>query len=358
MQDILRFFLALSVVFFHVKHFAQQTALTSIPEDFQPPLFWLLEPIYTYGYHAVTVFFFLSGFMLASHITSEKFDHVRFMRKRLARIYPAHLISLIYMALLSLTVASTTNLNLFITYNDNITNFLASFFLLNGLGLTKDFSFNLPSWSLSVELLCYIVFAILVSTCRSHLTKIFGALIVLGGSISAVNAGPMIGNVGNGLTFFFGGAVFALVFTKRANLAKQASTWILFFLILGSLVSFVLSINIPLGPQKFIWIFFTLPLATAAIYYIDTYIEKKTNSARPFKYLGLMSFSIYIWHFPVQASMFYLIVILDVELTSWYNNWLTLVVYIAVSMLVAHISLKTIEKTGSNYISPRHSRTL
>jgi peptidoglycan/LPS O-acetylase OafA/YrhL len=351
MQDILRFILALAVLLFHLKHFAERTALTSTPDTFEPPLSWLLEPVYAYGYHAVTVFFFLSGFMLASTlVTDHAFNPKRFMAKRLARIYPAHFLSLLYMATLSLGISSMTEFSLFITYNDDIPNFLASLFLLNGLGIMRDVSFNLPSWSLSVELLCYVTFALVVETYRQNLGKVFALFMIAGGIVSSSGLGPNVGNVGNGLTFFFGGACFAILFLKRPLFLSKASLLTAIITAALSLYSLALSLDVNLGLQKLIWVLVTFPLGITAIHYIDLTIEKHFNSNRPFSYLGLMSFSIYIWHFPVQATMFYIIVGLGYATDTWFNDELLLAIYIGLTLVVSHISLNTVERLGSRLI--------
>ena len=353
MQDLLRFILALAVVLFHYKHFAIQTALSLPPDDFTPPFEGLLLPIYKYGYHAVAVFFYLSGYMLASQLSQyslnqNKFDYREFMVKRIARIYPAHIVTLLVMGLMAL-ITTFANLQPFMTYNDDLLNFAVSIFLLNGVGLTRDISFNLPSWSLSVEFVCYSLFAAICVLTTRRRTFLFFLGFMAGGLITEASSDPNTDNLGSGLIFFFCGALGATGIKPWIGRITGYSIGRTAITLALGITSFYFSLSVNLGTQKLIWLFVTLPAFIIGIDQIDSRLSKLKY--RPLQWFGLASFSIYIWHFPVQAIMHFLVT------EYWpsngnpaYNSLFFLFTYISIVIIVSHVSINTIEKRGSQII--------
>lgn len=341
------------MVVFHYKHFAIQTALSLPPDDFTPPLEDFLLPVYKYGYQAVAVFFYLSGYMLATQLSkytsdNSKFDYRKFMVKRIARIYPAHLVTLFVMGLLAL-IASSANLQPFITYNDDLLNFVASIFLLNGVGIMRDTSFNLPSWSLSVEFICYLLFAIICVMTTKRRSILFFLGFLIGALITEISSDPNTDNLGSGMIFFFCGALGSTTMKERiAGSARQSIRYTSAVLAVG-FISFYLSLSTNLGVQKLIWLFITLPTFIIGLEQVDRYLNQ--GRYRPLQWFGLVSFSIYIWHFPIQAAVHYLIALQWIPVgETAYNSAALFWIYIITTIIVAHISLITIEKLGSDFI--------
>lgn len=345
--------LALAVVVFHYKHFAIQTALSLPPDDFTPPFEHFLLPIYKYGYHAVAVFFYLSGYMLASQLSqyelaNHSFDYRKFMIKRIARIYPAHIATLLVMGLLAL-ITTAANLQPFITYNDDLLNFIASVFLLNGIGLTRDTSFNLPSWSLSVEFICYLLFAILCLLAPKRRSILFFLGFLTGALITEISSDPNVDNLGSGMIFFFCGALGTTIMKPWVEEITRKSIGHTTPILAVGFISFYLSLSTNLGAQKLIWLFLTLPALVISFDQLDGHLDQRSD--RPLQWFGLLSFSIYIWHFPIQAVLHNLIAYQWISLAEpAYNSMNLFWSYIIITIMTAHISLKTVEKWGSHSI--------
>jgi peptidoglycan/LPS O-acetylase OafA/YrhL len=351
MQDILRFLLSLAVIIYHYKHFAIQSALGNPREDYIAPYETTLGVIYVHGYHAVAVFFFLSGYMLASKLNASApmaYSCRDFLLKRLARIYPGHAASLIAMGLLAIII-NQLSLKPFITYNDDVKNFVASIFLINGTGIMRDTSFNLPAWSLSVEFVCYVTLGAIYARFFRQKTVLFVIALLFGVFINEIFSDPNASNVGSGMVFFFAGAITSTKFEPwYQQLIPRMQIRIAALLIISA-SSFFISLTLNLGLQKLIWIFLSFPTFVVAITSIDNSLNENGN--RPFMWLGLISFSIYIWHFPVQASMFYLIGQTYINDTSLYNAPSLMWTYLISVILIAQLSLVTIEKWGSTFLS-------
>ena len=112
------------------------------------------------GSWGVIIFFVLSGFIMAYVYQSwfrdglNRREYSHFMFIRFARVYPLHLLTLLLW--LGFCVIG------FIGYNQNDTayTFVLNLLLLHAWGFTDAISWNQPSWSISTELFCYLVFPV------------------------------------------------------------------------------------------------------------------------------------------------------------------------------------------------------
>jgi peptidoglycan/LPS O-acetylase OafA/YrhL len=169
-----RFFAAFWVFLFHLRSRI----------DYEKSWFW---DVIEFGYLGVDFFFILSGFVIfhvyEPKIKSGQFSIRSYMIKRLARIYPLHLV----MLLIFLAVA--------IVGNNQIQGAFASLTLLHAWGVTDRLVLNKPSWTLSAEMFAYIIFGLAVF--RSPPTW----LIAVAFFITAICAHAFAVNVGK-LVFF------------------------------------------------------------------------------------------------------------------------------------------------------------
>lgn len=102
------------------------------------------------GKHGVAFFFFLSGALLSISLrktSASRKMYLRYICKRLLRIYPAY-----FLSLLLLTIISQPSLR----------DFLQHLFLLHSLDFRTFGSINYPYWSLSVEFITYLIIPLLL----------------------------------------------------------------------------------------------------------------------------------------------------------------------------------------------------
>jgi peptidoglycan/LPS O-acetylase OafA/YrhL len=108
------------------------------------------------GGSGVTIFFVLSGFILA-HVYAPKFassdvNYWAFMRARLARVYPLHIVTLLlFTALMALGLIGWPPI-------DNLYTFVLNVGLIQSWGFTDPITWNGPSWSISTEFFAYLLF--------------------------------------------------------------------------------------------------------------------------------------------------------------------------------------------------------
>lgn len=128
----------------------------------------------------VDFFFVLSGFVIAySYQSLADWAQFRlFLKKRVYRIYPLHFVMLL--AFVGMEIAKNLlspyiKVNNLVNPANNIDTFFTSLFLVNSTPVpgVNDVSWNIPSWSISAEMIAYLVFGSLVV--YIHRTRRFGS---------------------------------------------------------------------------------------------------------------------------------------------------------------------------------------
>lgn len=126
------------------------------------------------GYLAVDLFFILSGFVMA-HVYHSAFlqdlagNYVDFLKARVARLYPVHLVVLALFVATALAAraseyAATGTFEMIpLEGARSFSALLANLFMLQGLQ-ASDLSWNYPAWSISVEFIAYLVFPLALPT--------------------------------------------------------------------------------------------------------------------------------------------------------------------------------------------------
>ena len=113
----------------------------------------------------VDFFFALSGFVLmhahGSAIVTGN-DYLRFLQKRLARIYPLHALMVIVFVVLALVVAGKPMAARIVPVLDPAAA-LPNLMLLHSFGVTETLSLDFPSWSISAEWFLYLLFPALAA---------------------------------------------------------------------------------------------------------------------------------------------------------------------------------------------------
>src|SRR6187431_345802 len=166
--DVLRGLAALVIVFWHWNHFVFNNEIDALSTQSYDvtlfPLYKVFRAFYGQGWRAVQLFFTLSGFIFfwlyRNEISKNSITFVDYMKRRISRIYPLHILTLLLGVVLQIIYYSIHGYN-FIYHNYSLIAFLANLTLTYQWFVSsspENFIFNGPSWSISVEMGLYILF--------------------------------------------------------------------------------------------------------------------------------------------------------------------------------------------------------
>ena len=165
--DAMRGIAAIGIVFWHYSgHFHAQ------------PLSWLFSPFYGAGILLVDFFFVLSGFVIAKAYFQEnrRGKLSENIVRRIARIYPLHVITLFLVCMGQLVLEKILHDPAFVYTNNDLYHFILNIGLLNSVGLQSGFSFNGPAWSISTEFYVNILFFVVIAFVRRPAIVFIGLL--------------------------------------------------------------------------------------------------------------------------------------------------------------------------------------
>jgi peptidoglycan/LPS O-acetylase OafA/YrhL len=155
--DAIRFFAAAAVVYYH-----WQWKFIPIPG-----LVFFSGHVSFTGL-AVDLFFILSGVVMYrvyfGRINSGR-DFANFMQKRVARLYPLHLLTLSLLQV-SLLAAETLHIHLKFAQAFTFGPLIVNALLLQAFPVIQHGSFSIPAWSVSAEMGCYVLLPVLFVLCR------------------------------------------------------------------------------------------------------------------------------------------------------------------------------------------------
>ncbi|WPO90727.1 acyltransferase family protein [Chryseobacterium sp. HR92] len=298
------------------------------------------------GFIGVDIFFVISGFLMTKIILSSfdkgSFNLWDFYRRRIIRIIPA---------LLGLVV--TFSLVIFFFLQPQIVNFFRSafssvlffsniyYYLNNGyFDSSSQYNFLLHSWSLSVEWQFYLIYPLILlllkklyTTKKNSFTAVFLAL-------AFISFGAMLihSNYDSDFSFYIfyprawemmlGGLAFLLE-DKMQHIPKKVKL-VLALTSLSAIISFIFLFHASSWPSLYtiIPVFFTA-LLISLNYEFTAYKNKIVT------YLGNISYSLYLYHWPLYV----LILFFEVDTSLKYR-----VLAIFVSVILAILSYEGIEK--------------
>lgn len=313
--DTLRGLAALGVVLWHWQHFFSITHGTPMP-GWQPewePLFPLLKAGYLYGWMAVDLFFVLSGFVFAwlyaEAIAERRITPGRFALLRFSRLYPLHLLTLLAVDVMQWNYHRGTGGH-FVYHTNDLTHFLAA--LVFAQNWFHDIqTFNGPSWSVSIEVLVYIVFFALCRARSLHWATSI-AMIALGCTIYHFH---VLGDVGRGVVGFFGGVI-AFRVTRFVRARPDAVP--LSRVVVGiALVAWGVAIGQLYWPgladllgkisvlprQEIPLLLFVLLVGVSTVMALALHEQVLGGRYERLSFLGDISYSTYLLHFPLQLLL-------------------------------------------------------
>lgn len=287
--EIIRFFASLAVLFYHYQHFINNITVTSRVVDVNQPFFHVLAPFYIYVYYGVHLFWCLSGYNFfwkySYTISNNLISAQKFVIFRFSRLYPLHFVTLILETILQVIYFSQKD-EYFIFQANTIPNFILQLFMASNWWI-KDLSFNVPIWSVSIEIIIYVIFFLIMRYAGGSLIK---CIVCISGAFFAYY---LLGsdNVFLCLLFFFISG-FVEIIQKQFKQFRRLISIISFLVIV---VGFVISYRFQ---KDWICILLIIP---AIIYLFSEYLKSVPKFMRGLVLmLGNITYSTYLIHFPIQ----------------------------------------------------------
>jgi len=325
-------------------HFHMKTALI-IPQE------QIFHPIIRLGNVAVDVFFVLSGFIITfvyHKIKSwGKKDIKTYVLKRVARIYPIHLVTLLIIVAM-VVVANLLEIKVDGNYSETVG--IYHLLCLHSLPFVEYGHWNYPSWSISAEFLGYLlIFPITVKVFKNSFIRKFSLLIcvLLITSYSLMNYHGIYGDWQRifRITFeFFAGSALFYAVKDNGHYSVYFKYTLPVIIVLG-----IISCYLFKEPVTRAILIGLTPLLVAGVA-TDEGVICKFLSYSPVKYLGVISYSLYMTHAIVEKIFK---VIFPVTSVSNLDFMARLFIYLAhyiVPIIVAAIFYHIIEKPSRNYI--------
>lgn len=353
--DSLRGIAAIGVAFFwHYKHFNYGYFENNFAAL---PLYSVFSWFYIYGWNLVDFFFVLSGFIFmhvySKNIIEHRISRHDFFILRLSRLYPLHIITLFTVAILQY-YRYFSGKGFFQCDINDLYHLILNLLFIQGGFFENGLSFNGPSWSLSCEIVAYILFFYVLKKFKKPL-PVFVLFVFIGLSVLQIKANVPIFNASNAkmlIGFFIGCLTFVLNLHIRKMSRKNRN------ILFGTILAFTILIGLMIYKAGFTKIFGqwdrVMPILVYPLLIISTlnvFFLNRFFSLKPLTYMGDLSYSIYLLHFPVQLMMVTFLPMIG--LVPDYNSWTGLAVFVVTTTALASLSYHGVEKPLQNYIRKR-----
>jgi peptidoglycan/LPS O-acetylase OafA/YrhL len=324
------------------------------------PLAYLMQPFYRHGLLLVDFFFVLSGFVLArAYWTETRSASIGSnLRDRVARIYPLHFVTLCAAALMQWYLFHPLASQPFIySFNDKF-DFAVNALLLNRTGLERGFSFNAPSWSISTEFVVNVIFFVFIGmpklVARVGLIALFVlsfGIVIKNGLISnATVFGGIDNDIFRTIVGFLAGTFAATINAKVLSRYKLKEPFA-DAVVLASVCGFLYyCARGDFSGYRDLAIALTLfPVLILGV--IHGWAFKSMLRFAPLVYLGTISYSIYLVHYPLQLAIH--VVSIATATKMPYANAFFFVGFMAAVVALASITYWLIELPGKRLLRSR-----
>lgn len=351
--NLLKFIGAFAIaIFYHWNgHFLPSLGLEN-PYSELPVIGFLSQK----GMIFVEMYFIISGYLFAlvyrDKIEQKQITLKTFLINRIVRIYPMMTISTLFMYL--------SNHYLF-AYNGSLWSYghldllsLAECLLFGGsIVFDGQHRLNVPLWYISVLLVCYVIAYLITKTAKSINPRLFYLLMIIIGLVVRYGnlSYPFLSRfVSRGYIAFFVGILLFDIVRRISTLTGKPKIITLVLLSVELVVACILvAKNVIVRYTVFcsLFIFPVIIILLSNCKWINELCSKNF-----FKWLGEISFQIYIWNFPILITLHILIVrnVINIDVTAPYFFVLNVVIHLIVACLANLLNKKLVKTLKKNML--------
>ncbi len=264
----------------------------------------------------------------------------KFFVLRFSRLYPLHFVTLLLVALLQPVYYALSG-NFFVYLDNDLSHFLAQLFMASDWGIVHGYSFDGPIWSISVEVVVYVLFFLMLLGTRSWLLNV--AVVAACAGAAFVHTS---GQVTNCLALFYIGGLAAIarraVASSRFRWAIEAAAWLVVLIALPLTVSLMHDrlnqIDFPLFLTYTPVLLFCLSREITMPASVQTVVEAAGN----------MTYSSYLLHFPIQLMVVIGFTMLGTKIPLCDVRFFG--IYLAAILLVSYLAYRYFEAPAQNLI--------
>jgi peptidoglycan/LPS O-acetylase OafA/YrhL len=325
------------------------------------------------SYLMVDLFFIMSGFIMM-HVYSSHFKNniqaaplKNFFVARFARVYPLHLFSLLLLVVIVRWITNWGNPPVIFEQPSDI---LPNVFLLQSFGVTKIYSWNIPSWSISAEFAAYLLFPV-IALCinkRKTASVLFLSILIVAAYYSIMFLLPRVNPLHpeipvphnlnttfdygylRGIAGFTAGMLVYLLYQLRSVKKAFSSDLVCLVIIFAVILSMHFSAND--GLTVFLFAILVLSL-TANNGTIANICKRKT-----LQFLGNISYSIYLMQIFLQEPFshnMYLPGTIGIgrgkQNIDFSSGLLYCVCYLVLLVLISYVTYKWVERPSRKFIN-------
>jgi peptidoglycan/LPS O-acetylase OafA/YrhL len=343
--ELLRFASAVAVLVFHYQHFAfvgdKQPNFVAAAQPFYP----LLSLFYRYGFYGVQIFWCISGFIFfwkyGNAIPARKVSGYKFFVLRFSRLYPLHFATLLFVAFLQMFYFARHGAYFVYQCND-LHHFVLQLFMASNWGSQADESFNGPIWSISIEVLLYIVFFL-------GLRYISGSVVVLSLMTAApaailflkISAHPVF----SCMMYFYLGCLTAFAYARIKD-DRRRRAFATGIALLAIAVVAALQLFVTVKP-----VYFLLVFSPALIMLSVIHIPATRHTSGVLVAAGSMTYSSYLLHVPIQLAAVTLASYASLSIPIYSDAFF--LSFIAGTLLLSFYCFKYFELPAQNYLRRR-----
>ena len=334
--ELLRFLCAFAVAIYH---WGLSFELMNMESN--DTFSFIFKILYDFGDKAVPVFFVISGLVFSNvYLSNSKKETLNnFTIKRVARLYPLHLLTLFLVILIQSFFLKIYGKYELYTFND-FYHFFLNLILLLGWGFEEGRSFNTPVWTVGQEMVIYFIFFSILLLIKKYKIKtvlISYLIFLVIDKIKLADLDLLVNYISFSYFIEFARLFFSGVLIYFIIKKIQYSKLFLFISLLIIIASFIGTFKLHLFCFGIVLLFVNLDQ-----FNLSNQIKKTFN------FLGSLTYSIYLLH--TLTFLIFLFILKLINKIEWFYFDYTFIFYLVFTFFVSIISFNFFENKFNKLI--------